>query len=194
MPCRTRIRHGWSPALRGGLIGTFERGNVHASCRSSRTREPSRAAACTEARPLHLRASRRRGLHGRRRRRTIMRLRLTGLRELDTRPSLHWPEPTMIVERHPDHGPVLVTVEYHIDPAQGREFSHAMQAVRQFRRRDGAIRWGLFEDAATPGKYRDIRDRKLGRASAPARALDCFGSRIGDAGVRVPIKAGSRLA
>ena len=28
-----------------------------------------------------------------------------------------------------------------------------MQLMRRIRRRDGAIRWGLFEDAATPGRY-----------------------------------------
>ena len=28
-----------------------------------------------------------------------------------------------------------------------------MQAVRRIRRRDGAIRWGLYEDAAIPGRY-----------------------------------------
>ncbi len=39
------------------------------------------------------------------------RLRLAGLRELDNRPSGHWPEPIMVVERHEEHGPVLVTVE-----------------------------------------------------------------------------------
>ena len=82
-----------------------------------------------------------------------MRLRLAQFRELDIRPSLHWPEPTLMVERPPDHGPVLVTVEYIIEPIEAREFTRAMQAVRRFRRRDGAIRWGLFEDTATPGKY-----------------------------------------
>lgn len=82
-----------------------------------------------------------------------VRLRLTGLRELDTRPSLHWPEPTLVVERPPDHGPVLVTVEYMIKPAQAPAFAHAMEAMRRIRRRDGAIRWGLFEDANTPGRY-----------------------------------------
>src|SRR5581483_1124649 len=65
----------------------------------------------------------------------------------------HWPEPTLVVERPPEHGPVLVTVEFLIDPEQGPAFAHAMQAVRRLRRRDGAIRWGLFEDAATPGRY-----------------------------------------
>jgi MFS family permease len=81
------------------------------------------------------------------------RFRLTGLRELDTRPSGHWPEPILVVERHEEHGPVLVTVEYSIDPARARDFSRDMQAMRTIRRRDGAIRWGLFEDAATPGRY-----------------------------------------
>jgi MFS family permease len=81
------------------------------------------------------------------------RMRLTTFREFDTRPSMHWPEPTLSVERPPDHGPVLVTVEYLIDPVRGREFARAMDAVRRLRRRDGAIRWGLFEDAETPGRY-----------------------------------------
>jgi MFS family permease len=81
------------------------------------------------------------------------RLRLTGSLELDTSPSNHWPEPPLLVERHPEDGPVLVTVEYSIDPVCGVEFARAMQAVRRIRRRDGAIRWSLYEDAATPGRY-----------------------------------------
>lgn len=81
------------------------------------------------------------------------RLRLPGPRELDTTPSNHWPEPPLLVERHPEHGPVLVTVEYSIDPRRASEFTHAMQAVRRIRRRDGAIRWSLYEDAANPGRY-----------------------------------------
>jgi quinol monooxygenase YgiN len=81
------------------------------------------------------------------------RLRLTGSVELDTTPSMHLPEPALLVERHPDHGPVLVTVEYAIDPNHTAEFADAMEAVRRIRRRDGAIRWGLFEDAAIPGRF-----------------------------------------
>jgi quinol monooxygenase YgiN len=82
-----------------------------------------------------------------------MRLRLTGSLELDTSPSNHWPEPPPLIQRDPEDGPVLVTVEYSIDPKQGMEFVRAMQAVRRIRRRDGAIRWSLYEDAATPGRY-----------------------------------------
>ncbi|MGA2879665.1 MAG: MFS transporter [Bryobacteraceae bacterium] len=81
------------------------------------------------------------------------RLKLAGLRELDTRPSGHWPEPILVIERHEEHGPVLVTVEYFVEPSSAREFARAMQFMRRLRRRDGAIRWGLFEDAATAGRY-----------------------------------------
>jgi MFS family permease len=81
------------------------------------------------------------------------RLRLTGSLELDTSPSNHWPEPPVLIQRDPEDGPVLVTVEYCIDPQQGMEFTRAMQAVRRIRRRDGALRWSLYEDAATPGRY-----------------------------------------
>ena len=81
------------------------------------------------------------------------RLRLAEPRDADTTPSNHWPEPPLLVERHPEHGPVLVTVEYLIDPARGAEFTLRMRAMRRIRRRDGAIRWGLYEDATAAGRY-----------------------------------------
>ena len=80
-------------------------------------------------------------------------MRLTGPRDADTTPSGHWPEPPLLVERHPEHGPVLVTVEYLIDPTLGAGLTHVMQSVRRIRRRDGAVRWSLFEVATTPGRY-----------------------------------------
>jgi hypothetical protein len=52
-----------------------------------------------------------------------------------------------------DRGPVLVTVEYVIDPAQAAEFARAMQALRVIRLRDGALRWGLWADTTKPGRY-----------------------------------------
>ncbi len=73
--------------------------------------------------------------------------------DVDTTPSQHWPEPEYPVAPAPEHGPVLVTVEYWIDPENQRVFAEAMQAVERIRRRDGAIQWGLFEDAATPGRF-----------------------------------------
>jgi hypothetical protein len=73
--------------------------------------------------------------------------------ELDTTPSQHWPEPNIIVEPDPEHGPVLVTVEYLIEPSRGADFARIMRDVERIRRRDGAIQWGLFEDAGSPGRY-----------------------------------------
>jgi MFS family permease len=73
--------------------------------------------------------------------------------ELDLNPSLHWSEPTFIHEPHPERGPVLVTVEYLIDPARAAEFARAMQDVKRILRRDGATRWGLFADTARAGRY-----------------------------------------
>jgi MFS family permease len=76
-----------------------------------------------------------------------------GAAGLDVTPSQHWPEPNIIVEPDPEQGPVLVTVEYVIDPERGADFAHAMKDVERIRRRDGAIQWGLFEDTSTPGRY-----------------------------------------
>jgi len=81
------------------------------------------------------------------------RLKLSSFSGIDTTPSYHWPEPPAVAEIHHEHGPVLVTVEYLIDPLRAPEFALAMKAVRRIRRRDGAVRWGLYEDATQPGRY-----------------------------------------
>ena len=73
--------------------------------------------------------------------------------QADLSPSLHWPEPHVFLEPHPEQGPVLVTVEYLIDPDEWRRFAQAMRPLGHIRRRDGAIRWGLFQDAANPGRF-----------------------------------------
>ncbi len=72
---------------------------------------------------------------------------------LDLRPSLHWPEPTVMLEPDPEQGPVLVTVEYHVDAANADEFVSAVYALGNIRQRDGARRWGLFRDLADPSRY-----------------------------------------
>jgi quinol monooxygenase YgiN len=72
---------------------------------------------------------------------------------LDLRPSLHWPEPRIEIEPQADEGPVLVTVEYRVDPGHGNDFATAMHALGRVRRRDGAIQWGVFRDAADPSRY-----------------------------------------
>jgi MFS family permease len=73
--------------------------------------------------------------------------------DLDLSPALHWSEPYFVEEPQPDRGPVLVTVEYLIDPSRAGEFVAAMKDLRRIARRDGAVRWGLFADPAQPGRY-----------------------------------------
>jgi quinol monooxygenase YgiN len=48
---------------------------------------------------------------------------------------------------------VLVTAEYHVDPDRAPDFICAMRDVGRVRRRDGALRWGLFRDPAVPGRF-----------------------------------------
>lgn len=72
---------------------------------------------------------------------------------LDLSPSVHWPAPTTIKAVPPEHGPVVVTVEYLIDPERLRHFRRVMKRVQRIRRRDGAISWGLLADVADPARY-----------------------------------------
>ncbi|MFN9764993.1 MAG: MFS transporter, partial [Pseudomonadota bacterium] len=57
------------------------------------------------------------------------------------------------IEIADDAGPVMVTVEYQIDPARAEEFAEVMQRTRRARLRQGALSWGLFRDVAEPGRY-----------------------------------------
>jgi MFS family permease len=75
--------------------------------------------------------------------------------ELDLEPSLHWPDPVFVTEPHPHDGPVLVTLEYQIDPSTADDFRKAMRDVKRIAMRDGAVRWGLFMDPAEPMYYRE---------------------------------------
>jgi MFS family permease len=83
----------------------------------------------------------------------VLRYRLPAGENLDLRPSARWPETERVLEPQHDQGPVLVTVEYRIDPRSAREFARAMRGMRRIRLRDGAIEWGLFRDTTDLGRY-----------------------------------------
>ena len=68
-------------------------------------------------------------------------------------PSMHWPDPVTTHAIEPDRGPVLVTVEYHIDPKNREPFLHAIASSARERRRDGAYDWGIYEDPAAGGRF-----------------------------------------
>jgi MFS family permease/quinol monooxygenase YgiN len=71
---------------------------------------------------------------------------------IDMTPSMHWPAPITAVDIEHDRGPVLVTVEYRIRPQDRDAFLEAIAKLEHERRRDGAYRWGVFEDAADAGR------------------------------------------
>jgi MFS family permease/quinol monooxygenase YgiN len=72
---------------------------------------------------------------------------------LDFSPSMDWPAPLVAETPEPDSGPVMVTIEYRVQPDQRAEFVAAMQDVREMRHRNGAYFWELFHDAAEPSRY-----------------------------------------
>ena len=84
---------------------------------------------------------------------TALRYRLRFEEAIDLTPSEHWPEPIFATEPEPDAGPVLITVEYTVEPPRAEDFVTAMCALRTQRLRDGAYRWGLYNDAAAPRRF-----------------------------------------
>jgi MFS family permease len=65
----------------------------------------------------------------------------------------HWGDPRMFEEHAADLGPVLVTVEYVIDPMKAPDFLNEIYKYQRIRRRDGATRWGIFYDTKSPNVY-----------------------------------------
>jgi hypothetical protein len=63
------------------------------------------------------------------------------------------PLPVSASEIDADVGPVMVAVEYEIDPVKAPAFRLAMNALRTIRYRDGAVFWGLFTDMAKPERH-----------------------------------------
>ncbi len=57
------------------------------------------------------------------------------------------------VDVDPYAGPVLITIEYRIDPSQADAFDQVMQESRRQRLRNGVLSWGLFRDASDPSRY-----------------------------------------
>jgi len=71
----------------------------------------------------------------------------------DTSLSGHWTDPNLVYSPEPHHGPVMVTVEYTIEPSSHDDFIKAMAALAVQRKRDGAYQWHLFCDLSDTNKY-----------------------------------------
>jgi MFS family permease len=74
---------------------------------------------------------------------------------VDVSPWNHWRMPVIVADAAPDleQGPVLVTVEYHVDARQAAPFLQAMSKYERVRRRDGPSRWGIYRDLEQAGVY-----------------------------------------
>ena len=81
------------------------------------------------------------------------RMSVQGDAELDFTPAPRSAASEPAVEPGPDEGPVMVTLQYQIDPARAEAFAEVMQRTRRARLRQGALSWGLFRDVSVPGRY-----------------------------------------
>jgi MFS family permease len=84
---------------------------------------------------------------------TVLRWRLDMTPDLDLSPSAHLGEPLLADEPADDAGPVMITVEYQVQPADVPAFIREVHGLRKVRRRGGALSWGIYEDSAVQGRF-----------------------------------------
>jgi MFS family permease len=80
------------------------------------------------------------------------RWRLQTAAALDLTPSMHWRTPVFVHPMADDQGPILLTVEYVIEPRNLKPFLALIQEIGLERKRDGAYAWGVFEDTQVSGR------------------------------------------
>ena len=75
---------------------------------------------------------------------------------LDLAPAGHWPAPETEGDIDPDDGPVVVMIEYQVEPADWPAFRAATERLQRLRLRDGALRAGVFADVAHPTRLTEF--------------------------------------
>ena len=73
--------------------------------------------------------------------------------EADIVPGAQPPELAIASEPLPDDGPVLIQLEYRIDPEHRQAFLKAIEKVGPTRRRNGATSWRVFRDLGEEGRF-----------------------------------------
>ncbi|MEE3198309.1 MAG: MFS transporter [Pseudomonadota bacterium] len=81
------------------------------------------------------------------------RWKLSDYAEIDYSTAQPSDEPTSSLSLTSHDGPVMLNVEYLIDPADRKAFEEAMRDVRRMRLRNGAVAWGLFQDADNEHRF-----------------------------------------
>ena len=109
----------------------------------------------------------------------------------DLTPSMHWRAPVFVQRIEDDAGPILVTVEYRIDPqGHGVPSSLVLHDIGLERKRDGAYAWGAFEDVRDEGRIVEtFLVRSMRRTQTPARPGDGRGPN--DRGKGASLSAGA---
>jgi MFS family permease len=79
--------------------------------------------------------------------------RLAEVEDLDLTPLREFNAPDTAMPVDARSGPVVVTIEYRIDPADEVAFLTVMAERRRIRRRDGARHWHLLRDLAEPSRW-----------------------------------------
>ncbi|UOQ97801.1 MFS transporter [Hymenobacter sp. 5317J-9] len=75
---------------------------------------------------------------------------------LNLDPAEHWPDPETDGHIDPDDGPVVIMIEYHVEPADWPAFRAATEQLTRLRLRDGALRAGVFADVAHPTRLTEF--------------------------------------
>ena len=65
-------------------------------------------------------------------------------------------EPLPTIQAAAEEGPVMVQIEYEVGPANAPAFIAAMDEVGHLRRRNGAVRWRLFQDVADGARWTEV--------------------------------------
>ena len=81
------------------------------------------------------------------------RMRLAADGTVDHTPAHHWPEPVVAGQPALEAGPIMIQVEYSVEPVHAAAFRTALRSLGRNRRRDGAIQWWLFQDTADPSRF-----------------------------------------
>jgi predicted MFS family arabinose efflux permease len=71
---------------------------------------------------------------------------------LDLSPAMDWRAPAFTDKMRDDEGPILMTVEYRVQPAERAEFLSFLREIGRERMRDGAYAWNAFEDPNEPSR------------------------------------------
>lgn len=81
---------------------------------------------------------------------------LLGEQGVDLTPAGHWPDPVVATGIDATSGPVMVVVDYRIDPLRMADFLAAMNDLAAARRRDGAYRWEVMQDTMDPAAVTEV--------------------------------------